>query len=276
MSALLQVGLPWPEPEIPKYRVGSYGRWSIDRYPAAKGIAGYFLPAPYQPSGWVIKHDNRNTWMSITRMEIESHMPHLAAAEGHVVIMGLGMGFALYNIAKNPKVTKVTVVEHDLNIVGMMDKATKWRSWPGHEKVELVVANALTYQTDEEVDFLYADIWRHLGAHEALEQTQQIQHNIGAKTVGFWGQEWDYVSWSADKGITGPSLPKYRKFARDVALPLIEQKSSRYPHLAYAAVTLQIAAKEPEPAKSKLLGRYWMYATADDLDQLDQLLYHAV
>jgi len=98
----IPIALPWPPAQIPKYHAGKCERWSMAPTPKMRMTAGYFLPAIRQPAGWVIKHDGKNVWMSLTAMEIESHLPHLAAARGHTVIMGLGMGFALYNIALKP------------------------------------------------------------------------------------------------------------------------------------------------------------------------------
>ena len=51
-----------------------------------------------------------HTWMSISPMEIESQEigQH---ARGHVVVMGLGMGWAAANAALHPAVSQVTVVD---------------------------------------------------------------------------------------------------------------------------------------------------------------------
>lgn len=273
MTDIPIVGLPWPEPELPEYRAGSVGPWSIGRTPAMKMTAGYFLPAVNQPRGWVIKYEGKNVWMSLTRMEIESHMPHLAAAHGHTVVMGLGMGFALYNIAKNPRVTKVTLVEKSLDIVRLLDKTTKWRQWPGSEKVELVIADALGYVPDSPVDFLYADIWPLAGDKKALNQTQHMQKNIRAKLVGYWTQEYDYVH-ALTRGF-GRDLYGYRRFAKEVNLPLIEQDNERYPNLAVAAVTLQIAAGEKDEEKRGQLFRVYGYlVTRVPRDPINRVLYN--
>lgn len=264
--------LPWPEPEIPAYRAGSHGPWSISRYPAIKHVPGYFLPAAAQAAGWVIKKNGKNVWMSITRLEIESHMPHIAAARGHVVITGLGMGFALYNIAKRPEVTKVTVVEQSKEIAALLDNSTQWKSWPGAGKVTVVFDDALNYKPRREVDFLYADIWPKVGDILALKQTQQMQRNINAKSVGFWTQEYDYVTWSKNNWHGGPSQAGYRSFVKDIGLPLIEQNNYRYPYLAYAAVTLQIAASEPRGrGKDRLLLAYQHYLL-NQPDLIDQAI----
>ncbi len=47
----------------------------------------------------------------------------------------------------------------------------------------------MEWQPDETVDFLYADIWRSLAEAETLDQVRQMQANIAAKQIYFWGQE---------------------------------------------------------------------------------------
>lgn len=264
--------LPWPEPEVPSYREGRVGEWELARTPAKKRwYAGYFLPHYTHPDGWVIKHGGKNVWMSVTRMEIESHMPHLAAARGDVVVMGLGMGFALYNIARKPEVTSVVLVERDPEILRLFDQITDWRGWPGIEKVTIIEGDALTYQPDREVDFLYADIWPLLGDSRALADTQAIQQNVRARQVGFWGQEIDFVGWIAPQsGGSQRLLANYRRFADKCGLPLIEQNNPRYPSLAYAAATLQIlAGAEDQDFRSKCALAYNRFLMEDPLNVLD-------
>lgn len=256
------VTLPWPRPSLPVYREGTAGPWSIAPTPAidhrkdGDSVAGYFLPHLYQPPGWVIKYKGESIWMSLTAMEIESHMPHLAAARGNVVVAGLGMGFALANIAAKSNVTKVTVLEQNPDIPKLLDVTTDWHNWPGHEKVELVIGDALTYKPDQPVDFLYADIWPKLWDDNALRDTITMQRNINAKLVGYWGQEGDYVD--HHRVMDGrPSITTYRRFAAHNNLPLIEQNRAEYPVLAFAAIALQIMAKETNnELKDKMRARY--------------------
>jgi len=252
------ITLPWPEAKLPSYRTGSVGPWSIERTPAVNNAAGYFLIAKKQPPGWVIKHNGKSIWMSLTKMEVESHLPHLAAAKGHVVIAGLGMGFALYNIQANPNVTKITLIEKNPDIPKLLDMSTNWKDWPGGEKTTIVLHDALTYKSTEKVDFLYADIWPHLGDWNALYNTQIMQKNIQAKQVGYWGQEWDYVSY-CQHNKADPCTISYRKFCRESSLPLIEQNNTAYPHLSFAAVILQIATSDKSKCRTSLFKKYSRY-----------------
>jgi hypothetical protein len=172
-------------------------------------------------------------------------MPHIAAAKGTVVVAGLGMGFYVYNIIRRPEVERVIVVEKDRDLVRLFDRAIDRLQWKGRNKFELVIKDALEYKPDHHVDFLYADIWPFLGDSEALSLTKQIQANIKAEQVGFWGQEFDFATWLIEHKlrIERASLEQYRGFCRDTGLPLVEQDNRKYPRLAAAAVILQTSAK---------------------------------
>jgi len=119
-------------------------------------------------------------WMSLTPMELESNMPHIAAARGTVVVAGLGMGFFVYNILRKPEVTRVVVLEKDANLVTLFIKTIRRNHWRHLDKFELVLGDALQFVPKHNVDFLYADIWSHLGDETALAKTQAIQANVKA------------------------------------------------------------------------------------------------
>lgn len=254
------VTLPWPEPELPRYRAGQYGAWSCKRTPKLnRTTTGYFRFHRTQQSGWMITK-NRTIWMSLAAMECESHMPHIAAARGHVVVAGLGMGFVTFNIMRKPEVTKVTVLERDREVIKLMDQITDWRSWP---KVELVEGDALAYQPAEPVDFLYADIWANLGEEAAQEITQAIQANVQAERVGWWGQELDFFGWCNKKNLPYLDLGdrNYRAFVAESGLPVIGAEWPGYARLAAAAAVMaamssRVLATFTRPERDKLLMAY--------------------
>jgi len=241
--------LPWPDPLVPIYKSVSIGKWKCAPTPSSSIIMGYWRPHNYASPGWMFLQKVQNNWiiwMSLTPMELESHQPHIAAAKGTVVVAGLGMGFYLYNIIRKPEVTRVIVLEKDRNVVNLWKRTIDQNQWIGFRKVELVIGDAHSYQPDFPVDFLYADIWAHLGDMHALEVTQQLQANIKAKEVGFWGQEFDFITWTMQHHKTGSAesnatQANYLRFCNEVRLPLVEQHHKRYPKLAFVAVTLQTA-----------------------------------
>jgi hypothetical protein len=138
--------------------------------------------------------------MSITPMEVESHLMHAALATGNVVICGLGMGYIIYKMLQNPNVTSITVVEQCPELIENFEKIVDG-DWYKDPKVSIVQHDALTYVPDQPIDYLYVDIAMTLFDEDHLEWTQQIQSNVQAKEVGFWGQELEIINVAREEGV---------------------------------------------------------------------------
>jgi len=71
---------------------------SVVLLPASRGYWGI----PYATLGSAVltgpAHDGDTTWMSIVPMEVESQEIGIAAARGHTVVQGFGMGWAAASI----------------------------------------------------------------------------------------------------------------------------------------------------------------------------------
>ena len=175
-------------------------------------------------------------------MERESLAHHATNAYGHTVVMGLGMGLLLYNIITRDEVTKVTVVESDRYIVELLYQITDSTSWTGWEKVNIVIADALTWQPDEPVDFLSVDIWQKLGDMNQRPDAQQIQGNVKAKLVALWGQELDFITFLTHQGYEPPAtLAHYHEYIEVIGIPLIEADNPEYPEYCMWAGEIAIS-----------------------------------
>ena len=220
--------LPWPELEIPQYRPATLGPWSLIKC-ANLAQLGYFQDRQGAGDVYALLQNGEN-WMSTAWDEIESQAPHVAAATGHVVVMGAGLGIALYNILRKTKVQRVTLVERDPIVVDLLRQVTDLHEWTGVEKLDIEVIDAFDYVPREVVDHLYVDIWAKPGDPQALSDTQQIQKQVRAQTVGWWTQEIEFLQWLEQNGSgSSPTLEQYREWAREIGLPLIEQSNPVYP-----------------------------------------------
>lgn len=263
----IPIKLPWPEVSVPKYKQGKQNDWRIVKTPASKKPSfGYFRPFIPQPAGWMLQRRPKvgstglwNTWMSLTMMEQESHMPHIAAARGHVVVAGLGMGMYLFNILRKPEVVTVTVVERDPDILRILRQATDTESWVGYNKLTIVEADALSFVPPVSPDFLYADIWPFMGDSNALPDTVKMQQNMKAKHVGFWTQEYDFADWLMKENLRfeGATAEHWNGFVSDSGLPLIGAEFPGYHKLAVAAVMINtgITKELPTPHRNLILTR---------------------
>jgi hypothetical protein len=231
---------------LPVYREGANGRWklivgnfALDRgyYSGAWGVQG--MPALLRRSA---DDASWETWMSLSPHEIESQELAVRYASGHTVVMGLGMGWAAANIALNPAVRRVTVVERDPEVLALFAETQGFAGLPADilAKIELVQADALDWQPAQPVDFLYADIWLYIEAPEALDQVRAMQAKVGAEQVYFWGQE---LAISRLTGLdplqTSPgewAEAVRRCVAEVVGLPLLLPEDIDYPALVTAVV----------------------------------------
>lgn len=188
---------------MPPYRSGEIGEWRINPGGQIVHDWGYYtgstlvemLPSLARriTSDLGADHDHWEIWMSLTPHEIESQELGCRYAFGEVVIMGLGMGWIAANAALNPKVTKVIVVELDPSVIELFRRSGAFESLPDSAQRKLTIINADALEWCPamlgSVDFLYADIWLHLAEPSALEQVRQMQANIQANTIYYWGQE---------------------------------------------------------------------------------------
>src|SRR5262249_9501052 len=148
--------------------------------------------------------------------------PHVAAAFGHTVLMGAGMGIALFNLLSKPDVTCVTLIERDPQVIELLRQSTDFEAWPGVGKLRIEITDALAYLPDLRVDHVYADIWARPGEPQSIPDMQKIQTNVRASQVGWWGQELLFLDWLA--GET-PTVENYSDWADELGLPLLEQNN---------------------------------------------------
>ena len=217
-------GFPWTGLRVPIYRSATLGHWSLKK---VKQVAQFGYFQDWQGQGDInALFYNEQTWMSDARDEVDSQTPHIATATGHTVLMGAGMGIALYNLLTRPEVTRVTLVERDPLVVELLRQSADFERWRGSEKLRIEIADALDYVPDAPVDHLYADIWATPGEPRSIPDMQLIQGNVCAHQVGWWGQELLFLDWLAGEF---PTLENYRAWAEQLGLPLIEQNNPDYP-----------------------------------------------
>jgi hypothetical protein len=186
-------------PDLPEYKNFTSGKWSLNlkKVPAIRGyfnglvLLGFELP---------ILDKGGDIWMSLTPMEVESHLVHAALAHGDVLVCGLGMGYIVYKMLQNPNVTSITVVECCSDLIELVDDMHEG-DWMKDPRVTVVHGDALTYVPPHPITYLYVDIFLTLFEEDTVSTVQSIQRNVCADYVGFWGQELAYVMLSRDLGV---------------------------------------------------------------------------
>lgn len=191
-----QLGVPLYQPALfmPTYPEGAVGAWRMLR-------SAFGLDRGYHSGAWAVAgmpglqrrgaSGQWETWMSLSPLEVESQELGCRTSRGHVVVMGLGMGWAAANIALQPAVDAVTVVERDPDVIALWELTGVARQLPPGvaAKLRIVRHDALQWRPERAVDCLVADIWLQIASDGALADVQQMQRNVQARQVFFWGQE---------------------------------------------------------------------------------------
>lgn len=212
-----------PDVKVPKYQAGNFGLWRLVERTTPATLPGYWSTLAMVSNAIVLTRE-QTVWMSTTPLELESHQPHIAAASGHTVVAGLGMGLYLYNIIQKPDVNKVTVLEMDHEIISAFRYFSHPEKWLNWNKVNLIIGDAREIRLSDPVDFLYVDIWATLGSEEAISDTQSIASKLTPKKVGFWGQELEFIDFCNLEGINVGeiNLTHFNLFKQEVNLPLFD------------------------------------------------------
>jgi len=231
---------------LPRYPDGEWGKWRITH--TGSGIDHGYYTRQWLVSGMPVllrrnpqNPDTWETWMSLTPHEIESQESGCVSARGHTAIMGLGLGWIALNVALNPAVKRVTVVEHDLDVINLFTATGVLQQVPSGigAKIGIIHADALKWQPPESVDFLFADIWRTLVEPGVLADVRSMQAHVQAGSIYFWGQE--LILYTVFQRLSGAHKPLTREglrqcIEREIRLPLILPGDDAYLDRIAAAV----------------------------------------
>lgn len=101
-------------------------------------------------------------WMTPVLFEEKTMRPCVERAHGNVLVLGLGIGFFLYNCLLKEEVTHLTVVEQNPDIIELF-KTHILPQFPRQADLTIIQGDAYEYcQTDviESYDYTFIDIWR--------------------------------------------------------------------------------------------------------------------
>lgn len=226
----------YPTPEVAAlYRPRGAGAWELTVTPLVM-CPGYWGAARLVENMAALQKDG-DVWMSLAPLEIESQVIAVAAASGHVVIMGLGMGWVAAECACRAEVTAVTVVERDPDVIALHRALNLFDRLPDDcgGKVRVVQGDAYDWTPDQPVDLLFADIWLPLiDMADRAAEVRQMQANIGADRVYFWGQELEIARQcvAAGRALDAAGIAAT---VRELELPLVGPDLPDYPARTTAA-----------------------------------------
>lgn len=126
---------------------------------------------PISDGKYVRLYINHELVMSDTDMEKLSNRVFCSAANGRVLIAGLGIGLVLYNIMDKPEVTEIIVIEKFQDVI---DLVAPYFISP---KIKIICADIMEWKPSkpEKFDTIYFDIWPSINT-DNLEEIK-VLHN---------------------------------------------------------------------------------------------------
>lgn len=107
-------------------------------------------------------YDGDGDWMTLELFEEETMRPCVERAFGHVLVVGLGLGFFPFNALLNSSVERVAIVEKNENIIHFFEEHIL-PQFPRKEDVTIIRGDAYDYLNNDYVrqyDYAFVDIWR--------------------------------------------------------------------------------------------------------------------
>lgn len=219
---------------IPRYRPAVSGEWELRV--AAFGHSPGYWSGPVAVEGLAALIRRGESWMSLTPLEIESQEIGIRAATGHVLIFGLGMGWAAAACAARPAVEVVTVVERDPDVIELHRELGIFSQLPSdaRTKVRVVEGDAFAYRPDRAVDLMMPDIWLPIVSDGRVDEVRRMQANVAAAAIYFWGQELEIARHAV---AAGRSLDHdgIAATVREFGFPLAGTAGPDYPRKVEAA-----------------------------------------
>lgn len=129
---------------------------------------------------------DKNFWMSLTPMEVFSLRPGIEAAEGRVLIAGLGMGWLTQQILEKPDVKHVTQIEICQEVIQFFGQPLD-DMFPG--KIDFMqgdIWNILPQLDLKKFDSIIFDIWPAYGSAYLDRKFQLLKKEQRGKVWG-WG-----------------------------------------------------------------------------------------
>ena len=136
-------------------------------------VLGYFA----QPFAYPVLTENGREWMTATPNEINTIRPMAEAAHGHVLTLGLGLGYFAFHALLNPRVERVTAVERSADAIRLFRERIL-PAFPRPERLTILQADAFAaapalYRSGQ-YDFVFADLWH--DAADGLPMYERLKH----------------------------------------------------------------------------------------------------
>ncbi|MGR5558366.1 hypothetical protein ACQKQC_19010 [Vibrio fortis] len=244
--------------------VTQIGKWDLG-YFDRKVFPGYYTTQSNGTTGIALKRDGV-TWMSCTPMEVESHLLAQHGAKGKVVVAGLGLGLITMSLLKKHQVKELIVLEIDEDLIQGYSQllSEKERALFDENistgRLKIFQADCTkqldgaTLSTCRSANYMWVDTWEHLGSEKGLEHTLNLQKQIKAKIVDYWGLELDLVIGCArmdNKAKEGKRKSNFMKVVDEYPVPISAQSFDKKTKTIYFELCLLAGKNSVDLIRSK-------------------------
>ena len=134
--------------------------------------------------------ENGIEWMTVTPNEIETMKSPIRESRGHVVTLGLGLGYFAFHASQKDEVEEVVIIERDRSVISLFDTHIL-PQFPHKEKIRVIEADAFDFlknrQNLKSTDFLFADLWH--DASDGLDlylELKKFETQFPSATFSYW------------------------------------------------------------------------------------------
>lgn len=231
--------------QVPPYKRTVLNGWELQCVSAPTLVRGYWSPVAHPVRKlWVLTHRGK-VWMSVSPMEVESQSHHAALAFGNVLVAGLGMGVLVYNLLRNPRVERVTVIEKERSVYDLMVKAAPWfkeaeRDGRIHGLIGDVfdLTDLMALGGMQSPDTLLIDIWPLAADTRAEGEAKRLAQAFKPRLLGWYCHELDLVMALLRRGrlppVTWADVDWYQK---EIGFPLVGADRPDYPKMVLLVAT---------------------------------------
>ncbi len=121
----------------------------------------YICDRPLHLPG-IVEADNMVCWMTVEPFEINSFADFIKTANGNVLLLGCGLGYASYMLSLKEDVKKIVVVDNNPDVIKLF-KENILCQFEQKDKIQVVESDALEYMNHTDLnsfDYVNVDIWR--------------------------------------------------------------------------------------------------------------------
>ncbi len=134
--------------------------------------------------------EDKNEWMTLTPVDMDTCQDAIARARGKVVTFGLGLGYFAYMAANKDEVDEVTVVELSKDVIALFKKHV-FPYFPFPQKIKIVNEDAFVYaerqMPRERFDFAFVDTWRDASDGAPMyRRMKALEHLSPGTEFSYW------------------------------------------------------------------------------------------